>query len=156
MEAMDESQVTRQGFGLGCTAKALILFAGTMLAMVSCGFIHSQWLYGPIDACDKEELLQQCRTLHEQHQKAFLNDPCAVLNFSEGEYPGIFHEIGVRRADATKDFVHLYISRFPQVHILAFAEGAEQFGGEKLLDGLWMSSNLSDDYWAAHRTRPKP
>jgi len=46
------------------------------------------------------------------------------------------------------DHAMICLSALPRVYVLAFATNAVQYGGEKLIDGLWLSHGPRQDYEA--------
>jgi hypothetical protein len=67
------------------------------------------------------------------------------------KWPRILAELEPGYISLDDEHVMICLSAIPRVYILGFAEGAQQYGTEKFIDGLWFSYSPSRDSEKADR-----
>jgi hypothetical protein len=145
---MNEKKRT-PGKRIGCVVAQLVVFTVFVLPLAGFRVIAARH-YRQLRRADHPQVLAVCRTMiadARAHvgegnlpESRFKNlaDPVAKPQ----DIPGLTPSYLV----FTKDYVMMCFSALPRVYLLAFSEGVEQCGNEKLIDGLWISSGSPHNY----------
>jgi hypothetical protein len=110
--------------------------------------IYEIHLTRPILHADHQAILAACRTMIAERQNYHnqrpdsKNRPGDPVWPSKDEFPTVIKNLDPRYIIVDKDHVVICFSALPRVYLYGFAEGAEQYGTRKLIDGLWIGSSI--------------
>lgn len=133
----------------GCIVTLLIALAVFALPLVGFRVIAAR-LHSQLRRADHPAVLATCRKMIADARATRGEDNLPESRFENladpvakpQDVPGLNPSYLVVR----KDHVMMCFSALPRVYLLAFSEGAEQCGNEKLIDGLWISSGGPHNY----------
>jgi len=105
-----------------------------------------------LETTDKRALLSACRALIAQYQ---LDHGSEMSNGGQFPVPpdmvAAINALRPKYVTVRRDHVLICISVIPRLYVLAFADGADQFGRGILMDGLRFSPDPAGDEDAARR-----